>query len=117
MQRMITVAVDVMGGDNAPIEIIKGAVLAVNKNNIKVILVGPEDIIIKELANNEYNQNQIDIVDAQEIITNNDAPVMAIRRKKNSSIVKALNCKNNDADAFVSRKYRCYIGWRSTNCR
>ena len=104
MQRMITVAVDVMGGDNAPIEIIKGAVLAVNKkNNIKVILVGPEDIIIKELANNEYNKNQIDIVDAQEIITNNDAPVMAIRRKKNSSIVKALNLvKNNDADAFVS---------------
>ena len=66
MQRMITVAVDVMGGDNAPIEIIKGAVLAVNKkNNIKVILVGPEDIIIKELANNEYNKNQIDIVDAK----------------------------------------------------
>lgn len=104
MQKTITVAVDAMGGDNAPNEIVKGAVLAVNdKKDIKVILVGKEDIIRNELGLYDYDKDRIIIVAAEDNITNNEAPVMAIRRKKNSSIVVALNLvKKGEADAFVS---------------
>lgn len=104
MPNMITIAVDAMGGDNAPSEIIKGAVLAVQeKKDIKVVLTGEEDVIRKELNSYQYDKERIDIVHAPEIITNCEAPVMAIRRKKNSSIVVALNMlKKAEADAFVS---------------
>lgn len=104
MQRTITVAVDAMGGDNAPVEIIKGVVLSVLEHkDIKVILTGDETVIQKELSEYTYDKNQISVVHAPEIITNCEAPVMAIRRKKNSSIVVALNLvKNKEADAFVS---------------
>lgn len=104
MPDMITIAVDAMGGDNAPAEIIKGAVLAVQeKNNIKVVLTGEEEVIRKALAEYNYDKGRIDVVHAPEVITNCEAPVMAIRRKKNSSIVVALNMvKNQEADAFVS---------------
>jgi glycerol-3-phosphate acyltransferase PlsX len=104
MQKTITVAVDAMGGDNAPGEIIKGAVLAVlDKKDIKIILVGKEDVIAKGLSEYDYDKERIKIVPAEDIISNNEAPVMAIRRKKNSSIVVALNLvKSKEADAFVS---------------
>ena len=104
MQNMITVAVDAMGGDNAPGEIIKGAVLAVqDRKDIKVVLTGDEDIIRKELGSYEYDKERLQIVHAPEIITNCEAPVLAIRRKKNSSIVVAFQMvKNKEADAFVS---------------
>ena len=104
MQKAITVAVDAMGGDNAPKEIIKGAVLAIqDKEDINVILVGKEDVILNELGGYDYDKRRIIIVNAEENISNNEAPVMAIRRKKNSSIVVALNLvKNGEADAFVS---------------
>jgi fatty acid/phospholipid synthesis protein PlsX len=104
MQKMITVAVDAMGGDNAPVEIIKGAVQAVQENNdIKVVLTGDEAVIQRELNEYTYDKDRIVVVHAPEMITNCEAPVMAIRRKKNSSIVVALNMlKNGEADAFVS---------------
>lgn len=104
MQKSIKIAVDAMGGDNAPYEIIKGAVLAVqDRKDIKVVLVGKEDVIQKELSEYTYDKTRIEIVHAEDIITNNEAPVMAIRRKKNSSIVVALNLvKSGEADAFVS---------------
>jgi len=104
MQRTVTVAVDAMGGDYAPKEIIKGAVLAVQeKPEIKVILVGQKDVILNELSVYEYDKERIIIVNADEIITNNESPVMAVRSKKNSSIVVALNLvKSGEADAFVS---------------
>lgn len=104
MQRMITVAVDAMGGDNAPQEIVKGTVLAVQeRQDIKVKLVGKEDVIRPMLSEYNYDSKQIEVVHADEIITNHDSPVLAIRRKKNSSIVTALNLvKHQEADAFVS---------------
>jgi glycerol-3-phosphate acyltransferase PlsX len=104
MQKAITIAVDAMGGDNAPGEIIKGAVLAVReKKEIKVVLVGKEDVIVKGLSEYDYDKERIEIVHAEDVITNNEAPVLAIRRKKNSSIVTALNMvKGGEADAFVS---------------
>lgn len=104
MQNIVRVAVDAMGGDNAPVEIVKGAVEAVNeRKDIKVFLVGKETVLIHELAKYSYDKEQIEIVNADDVITNDEAPVMAIRRKKESSIVVALNLvKNGTADAFVS---------------
>lgn len=104
MQNIIRVAVDAMGGDNAPGQIVKGAVEAVNeRNDIKVILVGREDIVNSELRQYTYNKDQIEVVHASDIITNDEAPVMAIRRKKDSSIVVAMKLvKDGEADAFIS---------------
>lgn len=104
MQETVKVAVDAMGGDNAPGEIVKGAVEAVNeRQEIKVFLVGQEQKIKDELAKHTYKESQIEIVHADEIIETGEPPVMAIRKKKNSSIVTALNLvKNEEADAFVS---------------
>lgn len=104
MEKVVRVAVDAMGGDNAPGEIIKGAVEAVTeRDDIRVLLVGKETTIQTELSNYTYNKDRITIVPAEEVITNEEAPVMAIRRKKDSSIVVALNLvKNGEADAFVS---------------
>lgn len=104
MQKTITVAVDAMGGDNAPFEIVKGAVLAVKETeDIKIVLTGDEVVIRKELSEYTYDKERITIVHAPEVITNCEAPVIAIRRKKNSSIVMALNMvKRGEADAFVS---------------
>ena len=101
---MIKVALDAMGGDNAPVEIIKGAIAAVNASNeCFVYLVGQEDVVRAELAKYTYNEKQIEVVNASEIIETGEPPVMAIRRKKDSSIVKGLNMvKNKEADAFVS---------------
>ena len=104
MSEVTRVAVDAMGGDNAPGEIVKGAVDAVNKQkDIKVLLVGREEVIKHELAGYTYDEKQIEVVHAEEVIETAEPPVMAIRRKKNSSIVVAMNLvKNNEADAFVS---------------
>ena len=104
MAEFINVAVDAMGGDNAPVEIIKGAIEAVNESSqVKVFLTGQEEIIKKELAGYTYNAEQIEVVNASEVIGTGEAPVMAIRKKKDSSIVRALNLvKNGTCDGYVS---------------
>lgn len=104
MKEMTKVVLDAMGGDNAPCEIIKGAVEAVQKrDDIHVILTGKEDVINKELSGYTYNKEQISVVHAEEIIETAEPPVMAIRRKKDSSIVVGMKLvKDGTADAFVS---------------
>ncbi len=104
MDNMKVIAVDAMGGDNAPTEIVKGCVDAVNtRSDIKVMLVGIADKIEAELAQHSYPAEQIEIVPASEVIETAEPPVMAIRKKKDSSIVVALNLvKSGQADAFVS---------------
>ena len=101
---MVNVAVDAMGGDNAPVEIVKGAVEAVNASkSVKVFLVGREDVIKAELAKYTYDENQIEVVHAEDVIETGEPPVMAIRKKKDSSIVKAMYMvKDGICDAFVS---------------
>jgi len=102
--KKVKVALDAMGGDNAPGEVVKGAVEAVSeKQQIEVFLVGQEERINEELKKYSYDQERIHVVDAKEVITNDEAPVMAIRKKKDSSICVALNMvKKGEADAFVS---------------
>lgn len=104
MQEMIKIAVDAMGGDNAPAEIVKGAIDAVTQRpDIKVYLVGQQDVVKEELAKNSYTGSQIEIVHADEVIETAEPPVMAIRKKKQSSIVIGMNMvKHQEADAFVS---------------
>lgn len=104
MDKRVNVVVDAMGGDYAPYETVKGAVEAVNeKDNLIVTLVGQEKAIREELAKYEFASDRIDVVHAEDVITNDEAPVLAIRRKKESSIVVGLNLlKAQKADAFVS---------------
>ena len=104
MEEMTRVAVDAMGGDNAPVEIVKGAVDAVNANQkIKVYLTGKEDVVKAELSKYTYDTERIEVVNADEVIETAEPPVLAIRKKKNSSIVVALNLvKDGTCDAFVS---------------
>ena len=104
MSEYVKVAVDAMGGDNAPVEIIKGAVQAINESSkVKVYLVGMQDVLEKELAGYTYNKEQLEVVPATEIIETAEPPVMAIRKKKDSSLVKALNLvKDGTCDAYVS---------------
>ena len=104
MQSTTKVALDAMGGDNAPAEVVKGAVDAVNKrNDIKIFLIGQKVPVERELSLYTYPKEQIEIVDAPEVIEMAEPPVVAIRRKKQSSIVVGMNMvKNKEADAFVS---------------
>ncbi|MBE5874288.1 MAG: phosphate acyltransferase PlsX [Lachnospiraceae bacterium] len=104
MAEMVNVAVDAMGGDNAPLEIVKGAIEAVNEDKrVKVFLVGKEDVVQKELKKYTFDASQIEIVHASEIIETAEPPVMAIRKKKDSSIVKCMNLvKDGMCDALVS---------------
>lgn len=106
---MSKVALDVMGGDNAPYEIVKGAAAAVNENKeLKVFLVG-QTAKIKETLDKLKSEglnvdlDALEITEASEVITNDEAPVMAIRKKKDSSISVAMRLvKEGKADAFVS---------------
>lgn len=104
MSEWVKVAVDAMGGDNAPVETVKGAVDAVNASGkVKVFLVGLKEVLIKELARYTYPAEQIEVVHASEVIETAEPPVMAIRKKKDSSLVKALNLvKDGTCDAYVS---------------
>ena len=104
MAEFVNVAVDAMGGDHAPKEIVKGAVEAVNENShVKVFLTGQEEVIRRELSGYTYNEKQVEVVPASEIIETAEPPVMAIRKKKDSSIVKALQLvKSGECDAYVS---------------
>ena len=91
MAEFVKVAVDAMGGDNAPTEIIKGAVQAVEADErIRVCLVGKEEVIERELASCTYPKDRVDIVNATEVIETAEPPVNAIRKKKDSSIVRGL---------------------------
>ena len=104
MINAITVAVDAMGGDNAPAAIVKGVVDAVNNNEcVTVKLVGIKEAVEAELSKYTYDHNRIEVNGATEVIETAEHPVNAIRRKKDSSMVVAMNLvKAGEADAFVS---------------
>ena len=104
MEEYCKVALDAMGGDNAPGEIVKGAIEALKANSsIFIYLVGKEGSINEELNKYTYDKNRVEVVNATEIIETGDPPVMAVRRKKDSSLVKAMYLvKEGQADAFIS---------------
>lgn len=97
------VLLDGMGGDNAPHEIVKGAVQAAELIDDEIIIIGREDAIRKEIKKCKYKGDQIKVIDAPEEITMHDSPVRAIREKRGSSLVVGLNLlKEGEGDLFVS---------------
>jgi len=102
-KRRLTIAVDAMGGDYAPAEIVRGAVLAAEKGDVNVALVGPIDVVKSELG--KYNISNLPIlcVRADEAIEEGGEAAWAIRRKPNASIVVAAKMvKSGEADGIVS---------------
>ena len=96
---MIKIAVDCFGGDRSPSANVEGAIKALKENNdLYLILVGDEELIKKELSNFEYDQERLEILHASDVITCNDTPTDAIRRKKESSMVKAFDLLRNEDD-------------------
>lgn len=104
MAEIVNVALDAMGGDYAPVETVKGAVEAVNENNsVKVFLLGDENSIKQELSKYSYDEKRIEIIATTEVIEMAEPPVNAIRKKKDSSIVRGMGMvKAGECDAFVS---------------
>ena len=100
----VVIALDAMGGDYAPEQTVKGAVEAVNSSDeIRVILVGKQDMITKELEKYKYAKEDIEVVHASEIIDMGDVPTIAIKDKKDSSLVVAMRLvREGKADALVS---------------
>ena len=104
MSEITNIALDAMGGDNAPAEMVKGAVDAARKEPaMKVFLIGKKEVIDRELAKYQFNKAQIEVVHASEVIETAEPPVNAIRKKKDSSIVVRMTMvREGRADAFVS---------------
>lgn len=98
------IAIDGMGGDNAPQAVVEGVVEALKEyNNLTIYITGPKEEIEKELEKYTYPKERVNIVPTTEVISTNEHPVMAIRKKKDSSLVKALNLvKEKECDAIIS---------------
>ena len=98
------VVLDAMGGDHAPSVNIEGAVEIVNEcEDVDVILVGDEALIQKELKNKRYHANRITVAHASQVVEMHESPIVAIRKKKDSSIRVGIGLvKAGKADAFVS---------------
>lgn len=97
------IILDGMGGDNAPGEIVRGAVEASKLIEDEIVIVGDGDKIEFQLKKYKYSDEKISVKHASEVIENDDAPVRAVRRKKDSSMVVGLNMvKSGEGDLFIS---------------
>lgn len=101
---MIRIAVDVYGGDNAPGCVIDGALEALRAmDDVSILFCGAQAEVEELLNGREYDAQRVSIVDAPDIITNHESPTLAIRRKLNSSMVRAMDLvKKGEADAVVT---------------
>ena len=99
------ILIDAFGGDNSPEQIIEGTISAVNeKDGFTAVLVGKEQVIKSEIEKYSFDKQRVEILNADEVITCEEEPTLAIRRKLNSSINVAFKelKENLDAKAFVS---------------
>lgn len=76
------IGLDVMGGDHAPVETVKGAIEALNHIEGTMVLLGNESLILEELKKYKYDASRIEIIPTTEVVENEDKPVIAIKRKK-----------------------------------
>jgi glycerol-3-phosphate acyltransferase PlsX len=96
------ISVDAMGGDFAPAEIVRGSVEAARKGGVELILVGPEDIVKAELSKHNTDSLPIQIIHASQYLVEGEHPAVAIRQKRNASIVVATKLvRDGKADAVV----------------
>lgn len=101
--RRIRIALDAMGGDYAPGDIVKGAVMAAERGDVEIALVGLPDAVATELARYDAANLPIRSVRADEIIPEGTNPALAVRQKPNSSIaVAARMVKAGEVDGFIS---------------
>ena len=99
----MVVVVDGMGGDFSPNAVVEGCIAAIKEYDINILITGSEDLIREELKKHTYDTNKIKIINATEVIHVSEHPVMALKRKKDSSLVRALNLvKSGEADAVIS---------------
>lgn len=99
----LKIAIDAMGGDHAPKVIVEGAIHSIKEYGIEVFLVGQKSEIEKYIKLDGKLIDKLHIIEADEIITNDEAPVKAIKKKKNSSLVQGLKLvKEGQCDAFLS---------------
>ena len=99
----MTVAIDAMGGDNAPSAIVEGSVLAAKQGKVSILLVGDQDIVENELSKHNSENLPITIVPSNGKIEDTEAPALGLRQKPKASIVVATHLvKNGQADAVVS---------------
>jgi glycerol-3-phosphate acyltransferase PlsX len=105
-RKSVKVAVDAMGGDYAPQEIVKGAIQAAEKDGVELILVGCEDAVQRELKKYDVSSLPIHVVNASEVIREDESPVTALRQKLDASVLVAMRLvKEGGADAVVSMGY------------
>lgn len=99
----MNILIDGMGGDYAPQEIVKGAIKAANEIDATIKIIGLEDLINKELEAQGFTGSNIEVVNATEVVTNYEAPAMAVRKKKDSTVTKGMRLlKEGEADVFIS---------------
>lgn len=97
------IIVDAFGGDNAPLEVIKGAAMAVENLDVDIVLTGDEDIIRKVAEENNISLNRIEISDTKVVIDIHDDPTMVIKEKSDCSMAVGLKAlSKGEGDAFVS---------------
>lgn len=97
------IIIDAMGGDNAPQAPVEAGCRAVDELDVDIAFVGKKEVIEEELAKYTCNKQRIEIINADEVITNHEEPAKAVRSKKNASIVVAANMlKNDEGDALLS---------------
>ena len=97
------ILVDVMSGDNAPLEMIKGAELASKEFDEQIYIIGDENVISDVAVTNEIDLSKITIVNAQSVITMEDKPMCVVREKRDSSMSRGLKMlAEGEVDAFVS---------------
>jgi glycerol-3-phosphate acyltransferase PlsX len=103
MTEVVRIALDAMGGDHAPSEVVKGALLAAAEFPVEIILVGQEDVVRRELAAAGPTPRNIEVFDAREVVTMEDTALAPLRRKRNSSVRVCANLvAEGKARAFVS---------------
>ncbi len=105
LAKRIRIAVDMMGGDYAPADIVKGVVMAADKDRdgIEILLVGPPDVAAAEMAKHKVEGLPIRNVPATDVVEEGENPAMAVRRKPGSSIVVATKLvKDGEAEGLIS---------------
>jgi len=99
----LRIALDAMGGELGPEEMVAGAIQAVEESDLEVVLIGDETILNRILQQQSVPGSRLHVIHASETVSMDESPFEAIRKKKDSSIVKAFeHIKSGSADAVVS---------------